>query len=130
MLKNLSPMMSGALLRALDDTPSGAWVAIVSPRHDVPRAVRVAPESVEQVVTAVLAVTPLDGDAPIVIEDGDGTDDIALAVAGLAADAEGRRLDTLPVSTAAFQALLSGSRAAIVVDSPERFGFLLCKGQC
>jgi len=130
MLKNLSPIVSGALLRALDETPSGAWIAVVSPDHDVPAGIRVAHGSVEDVVTALLTVTPLDPDAPIVVEGEHELSDVAFAVAGLAADAEGHRIDNLPVSDQAFAALLTASRMTVVVDAPKPFGFLLCKGRC
>lgn len=130
MLKNLSPIMSGALLRALDDAPSGAWIALVSHDHVVPDGIRIAPESAERVVIAMLAVTPLDRDAPIVVEGENELTDLSYAVAGLAADAEGHRFETLPVSETAFGALLTASRVAIVVESPESFGYLLCKGRC
>lgn len=130
MLKNLSPITSGALLRALDDAPSGAWIAIVSSDHEVPGGIPVDLEPVERVVMAVLAVTPLDDDAPIVVEGDNEFSDLAYAVAGLAADAEGRRLETLPVSETAFGALLTASRVTVVADTSESFGFLLCKGRC
>ncbi|NNC13294.1 hypothetical protein HII28_15590 [Planctomonas sp. JC2975] len=130
MLKNLSPIVSGALLRALDETPSSAWIAIVSPEHDAPHGIRVAHDSVEEVVTALLTVTPLDDDAPIVIEGEHDLEDIAFAVAGLAADAEGHRVETLAVSEAAFGALLTVSKVTVVVDTIDSFGFLLCKGRC
>ncbi|MGN6197567.1 RbsD/FucU domain-containing protein [Humibacter sp.] len=130
MLKNLSPIVSGALLHALDAAPSGAWIAIVSAEHDVPEGIPIGHEGVEEVAMAVLAVTPLDPDAPIVIEGDNELSDISFAVAGLAADAEGRRFETLPVSETAFGALLTASRVTVVVDTADSFGFLLCKGRC
>ena len=130
MLKNMSPLMSGALLRALDDAPSGAWIAIVSSDHEVAGSITLDPDSVELVVMALLAVTPLDRDAPIVVEGESELSDIAFAVAGLAADAEGHRFDVLPVSEAAFGALTTVSKVTVAVETPEHFGFLLCKGRC
>lgn len=130
MLKNLSPIVSGALLRALDDAPAGAWIAVVSPEHGVRGGIRIALDSVEDVVAALLTVTPLDDDAPIVVEGEHELSDVAFAVAGLAADAEGHRVDTLPVREGAFSALLTASRVTVVVDAREPFGFLLCKGRC
>ncbi|QDZ13463.1 hypothetical protein [Humibacter ginsenosidimutans] len=130
MLKNLSPIVSGPLLHALDDAPSGAWIAIVSAGHPVSDGIHVRSECVEDVATAVLAVTPLDADAPIVVEGDDELSDLAFAVTGLAADAEGHRVDALPVSPLAFGALLTESRVSVVVDSVEPFGFLVLKGRC
>ncbi|MGA0568727.1 hypothetical protein ACO2Q7_15460 [Rathayibacter sp. KR2-224] len=130
MLKNLSPLMSGALLHALDEAPSGAWIAIVSPEHHAPDGIRLPPESVEAVAAAMLDVTPLDPDAPIVIESDDELSDVAFAVAGLAADAEGRRFTMLPVPGDTFGALLTECSVVVAVDAGERFGFLLRKGHC
>lgn len=130
MLKNLSPITSGPLLHALDEAPNGAWLAIVSADHFPHDGIRVDAESLEEVVTAILAVTPLDPDAPIVVEGDNDLSDATFAVAGLAADAEGHRIDALAVSDAAFEALLDQSRVTIVVDSPSTFGYLLCKGRC
>jgi len=130
MLKNLSPIVSGPLLRALDETPHGAWIAIVSGEHDVPTGIRVEAESVEEVASAVLAVTPLDPDAPIVVEGDSDLSDTSFAMTGLASDAEGHRVDALPVSVLAFGALLTESRVTVMVDSTVPFGFLLLKGHC
>ena len=130
MLKNLSPIVSGALLHALDAAPSGAWIAIVSSDHVVADGIRLEADAVEGVVMALLAVTPLDADAPIVVEGESELTDIAFAVAGLAADAEGHRFDVLPVSDAAFGALTTVSRVTVVIETMDHFGFLLCKGRC
>ncbi|WP_243063719.1 hypothetical protein [Humibacter sp. RRB41] len=130
MLKNLSPIISGELLRALDETPSGSWIAMVSRAHHDVEGI-VAPEStIEDVAAALLAVTPLDPDAPIVAEGEGEPADSVFAVAGLAADAEGRRFKMLAVSELAFGALLTECHVVVVVDDPVPFGFLLCKGRC
>ena len=130
MLKNVSPIVSGPLLRALDETPHGAWIAIVSGEHEAATGIRVEAESVEEVVSAVLAVTALDPDAPIVVEGDSDLSDIAFAVTGLASDAEGHRVDALAVSRLAFCALLTESRVTVMFDSDLPFGFLLLKGRC
>jgi L-fucose mutarotase/ribose pyranase (RbsD/FucU family) len=130
MLKNLSPIVSGPLLRALDETPHGAWIAIVSGEHGAASGIKVEAESVEEVVSAVLGVTALDPDAPIVVEGDGDLSDIAFAVTGLASDAEGHRVDALPVSALAFGALLTESRVTVIVDSTVPFGFLMLKGRC
>ncbi|GAB3385981.1 hypothetical protein GCM10027568_03750 [Humibacter soli] len=130
MLKNLSPILSGALLRALDETPSGAWIAIASRAHHDVEGIDAPESTVEDVVAALLAVTPLETDAPIVTEGEGEQSDTVFAVAGLAADAEGRRFKLLAVSELAFSALLKESHVVIVVDDPMPAGFLLCKGCC
>ena len=129
MLRNLSPILSGALLRALDETPGGAWIALVSRAHHDVEGI-VAPEStIEEVAAAVLAVTPLDRDAPIVTEGEGEPADGVFAVAGLAADAEGRRFKVLAVSELAFSGLLTECALVVVVDDPVPSGFLLCKAR-
>jgi len=102
----------------------------VSSDHAVSRDIIVPTESVEEVVSAVLAVTPLDLDAPIVVEGEGELSDTAFAVTGLAADAEGHRVDALPVSSLALGALLLESRVTITVAASSSFGFLLLKGSC
>ena len=130
MLKNLSPILSGALLSALDDSPGGAWIAIVSRDHHDVEGIDAPAATVDDVAAALFDVLPLDADAPIVTEgEGDPADSV-FAVAGLAADAEGHRFTMLAVSEPAFGALVTACQVVIVIDDPAPVGFLVCKGRC
>ncbi|WP_022901751.1 hypothetical protein [Humibacter albus] len=130
MLKNLDLTLPETLSRSLDGVVNGDWIAVVSPHHETLATASTVHESLEQVVAALVTVTTLHTDAPIVIEGEDDLDDSAYAVLGLSADASGRRIEGLQVSELAFSALLKTARSTIVIDSPESFGFLLCKGRC
>lgn len=100
MLKNLSPLLTGELLVALDELPAGADLLIVAdstPLGPATQVVRVPGASIESVAEAVLSVIPLDslGPAPIAFHDAlarEELPDVAFAVAGIASDAEVRRV--------------------------------------
>ena len=134
MLRNLSPLVSGHLLRALDTVPAGGWIAITSrPQPDRPQVVN-ATVSIAELADALFDSVAVSGraDVPLIAWLEDASDDDALdaffTVQGVARDAERRvlemgRLLDLPEDA------LRDAGAVIVVPSPADFAFFVCVGQ-
>ncbi|MCL2795442.1 MAG: hypothetical protein FWD85_09070 [Microbacteriaceae bacterium] len=141
MLKNLDPLLTGALLTVLDEMEPGQWLGLTAGPASATAAPEGAPvvdlsaASTEAAVTAILSVLPLDSaGAPIVYLDradaGAELPDVVFAVCGLAADAELRRVPMSRLDEPDF-ALLA-ARSALTVRSAgdgRPAAFLLRKGE-
>ncbi len=121
MLKNLSPLLSGALLSALDSYPCRQRLS----RRIIDHAHRPPGEDVttEAAAEAILSVFPLDtaDPSPIVFLDlaGEPYDvpDVAFAVNGIASDAELRRIPMTRLDLEPFVELASHSAVIVRVGS-------------
>jgi L-fucose mutarotase len=122
-LKNLNPVITGDLLRALDAMQPGEQLAIVSngyPDHhaNLP-AVELRDITAESAVDAIFSVLTLDShhESPIVCWLGDKPDyaaiDVAFAVNGLASDAELRRIGMTTLSAPEFDNEMNNAVATI-----------------
>jgi L-fucose mutarotase len=138
-LKNLDPLLTGALLALLDGMEPGQWLTLTAgrPGASVPDGQPVADlsaVSTESAVSAILSVLPLDtAGAPIVYLDrpdaGADLPDVVFAVCGIASDAELRRVPMSRLDDADF-ALLAAQSALTVHSAAggEPAAFLLRKG--
>ncbi len=124
MLKNLSPLLSGALLSALDAMKDGETLTLVGSGY--PEETLTAPlvhlgedVTTEAAAEAILSVFPLDTADPSPILFLDLADepyevpDVAFAVNGIASDAELRRIPMTRLELDPFVAL--ASRSAVIV---------------
>ncbi|GAA4164565.1 hypothetical protein GCM10022286_26470 [Gryllotalpicola daejeonensis] len=141
MLKNLDPILSGALLSVLDEMEPGQWLTLTAGPISTPRSgpdhtvIDLTGVSTEAATAALLSVLPLDhSGAPIVyLDSADAADelpDVVFAVCGIAADAELRRVPMSRLDEKDF-ALLA-QRSALTVRSDlggEPAAFLLRKGE-
>jgi L-fucose mutarotase len=127
LLKNLSPLLSGALLSALDSMHDGDMLTLVGSGYpDV---------TTEAAAEAILSVFPLDtaDPSPIVFLDLAGepyeVPDVAFAVNGIASDAELRRIPMSRLDLEPFVEL--ARRSAVIVrvgsDAPP-CAFLFRRG--
>ena len=140
MLKNLSPLLSGALLSALDAMKDGETLTLVGSGY--PEEALTAPlvhlgedVTTEAAAEAILSVFPLDTADPSPILFLDLADepyevpDVAFAVNGIASDAELRRIPMTRLELDPFVAL--ASRSAVIVrvgsDAPP-CAFLFRRG--
>ncbi|MFJ3488852.1 RbsD/FucU domain-containing protein [Leifsonia aquatica] len=123
MLKNLSPLLSGALLSALDSMNDGETLTLVGSGY--PENTITAPivrleddTTTEDAAQAILSVFPLDNShpSPIAFLDltGESYDvpDVAFAVNGIASDAELRRV---PMERLGLEEFLEQARSSSVV---------------
>ncbi|WP_158863267.1 RbsD/FucU domain-containing protein [Leifsonia sp. AG29] len=140
MLKNLSPLLSGALLSALDAMNDGDTLTLVGsgyPEQEITTPIVHLGEDVttEAAAEAILSVLPLDSfdPSPIVFLDlGDepyDVPDVAFAVNGIASDAELRRVPMTRLELAPFVELARRSAVTVRVgsDAPP-CAFLLRRG--
>ncbi|WP_285113520.1 RbsD/FucU domain-containing protein [Leifsonia sp. fls2-241-R2A-40a] len=140
MLKNLSPLLSGALLSALDAMHDGQTLTLVGsgyPEEQITTPVIHLGDDVttEAAAEAILSVFPLDQNdaAPIVFLDltAEPSDvpDVAFAVNGIASDAELRRVPMTRLELAPFLELARTSAVTVRVgsDAPP-CAFLLRRG--
>ncbi|MEY9950826.1 RbsD/FucU domain-containing protein [Leifsonia sp. EB34] len=139
MLKNLSPLLSGALLSALDAMHDGDTLTLVGSGY--PEEALTAPvvllgdATTEAAAEAILSVFPLDTADPSPIVFLDLADepydvpDVAFAVAGIASDAELRRIPMSRLDLEPFVEL--ARRSAVIVrvgsDAPP-CAFLFRRG--
>ncbi len=141
LLKNLSPLLSGALLSALDSMDDGDLLTLVGsgyPEEEiVSPVIHLGEVTTEAAADAILSVVPLDchDPAPIAFLDCTGTlddlPDVAFAVNGIASDAELRRIFMSRLELDEFVALARQSVVTVRVgsDAPP-CAFLLRKGSC
>ena len=140
MLKNLDPLLTGALLSVLDGMEPGQWLTLTAGDSDAPVSdslpvADLSAVSTEAAVSAILSVLPLDtAGAPIVYLDradaGAELPDVVFAVCGIASDAELRRVPMSRLEAADF-ALLA-AQSVLTVRSAcggEPAAFLLRKGE-
>lgn len=140
LLKNLSPLLSGALLSALDAMRHGETLTLVGSGY--PEEELIAPiihlgedVTTEAAADAILSVFPLDPADPSPILFLDLADelydvpDIAFAVTGIASDAELRRIPMTRLERETFLALARRSTVIVRVgsDAPP-CAFLLRRG--
>jgi L-fucose mutarotase len=122
LLKNLSPLLSGALLSALDSMKDGETLTLVGsgyPENTITTpVVRLEDDTTtEAAAEAILSVFPLDNihPSPIAFLDlaGEPYDvpDVAFAVNGIASDAELRRV---PMERMGFEEFLELARTSAV----------------
>ena len=140
MLKNLSPLLSGALLGALDAMKDGETLTLVGSGY--PEDALTAPivhlgdeVTTEEAAEAILSVFPLDNSSPspILFLDLAGepyeVPDVAFAVNGIASDAELRRVPMMRLEFDPFIEL--ARRSAVIVrvgsDAPP-CAFLFRRG--
>jgi L-fucose mutarotase len=128
LLKNLSPLLSGALLSALDSMQDGDTLTLVGsgyPEESLTTPIVHLGEDVttEAAAEAILSVFPLDtaDPSPIVFLDlaGEPYDvpDVAFAVNGIASDAELRRIPMTRLDLEPFVELASHSAVIVRVGS-------------
>ncbi|GAA4183657.1 hypothetical protein GCM10022288_03290 [Gryllotalpicola kribbensis] len=141
MLKNLDPILSGALLSVLDDMQPGQWLTLTAGGATTPQrgpdhtVIDLTHVSTEAAVTAILSVLPLDrSGAPIVYldnaEEVDELPDVVFAVCGIAADAELRRVPMSRLDEADFATLARQSEVTVRSRCDgEPSAFLLRKGE-
>ncbi|WP_223695129.1 RbsD/FucU domain-containing protein [Leifsonia poae] len=141
MLKNLSPLLSGALLSALDSMDDGDMLTLVGSGYPVQEIVspviHLGEVTTEAAADAILSVFPLDNadPSPIMFLDLGGepydVPDVAFAVNGIASDAELRRVAMTRLELDDFVALARQSVVTVRVgsDAPP-CAFLLRKGSC
>lgn len=141
MLKNLSPLLSGDLLTALDAMQPGDALTLVGSGFPEDRiaspVVDLGNATTEEVAAAILSVMPLDHTEanPIAFYAGgeivDELPDVAFAVRGLASDAELRAIPLAQVDDEEFFGLVSRSVATVRVAKGEPpYAFALLKGDC
>jgi L-fucose mutarotase len=141
LLKNLSPLLSGALLTALDSMDDGDTLTLVGSGYPVQEIVspviHLGEVTTEAAADAILSVLPLASDDPSPIkfldlgEETYDVPDVAFAVNGIASDAELRRVAMTRLELDEFVALARRSVITIRVgsDAPP-CAFLLRKGPC
>ncbi|GAB3581303.1 hypothetical protein GCM10027406_22230 [Leifsonia lichenia] len=141
MLKNLSPLLSGALLSALDSMHDGDMLTLVGSGYPeeaiVSPVIHLGEVTTEAAADAILSVFPLDNEdpSPITFLDlaGEPYDvpDVAFAVNGIASDAELRRVPMTRLELDEFVELARHSVVTVSVgsDAPP-CAFLLRKGAC
>ncbi len=123
MLKNLSPLLSGALLSALDSMKDGDTLTLAGsgyPENTINTPVVHLEDdtTTEDAAQAILSVFPLDGThpSPIAFLDlaGEPYDvpDVAFAVNGIASDAELRRI---PMERLGLEEFLDQARSSAVI---------------
>lgn len=123
MLKNLSPLLSGALLSALDSMKDGETLTLVGsgyPENTITTPVVHLEDdtTTEAAAEAILSVFPLDNThpSPIAFLDlaGEPYDvpDVAFAVNGIASDAELRRV---PMERLGLDDFLEQARGSAVI---------------
>lgn len=128
MLKNLSPLLSGALLSALDAMHDGDTLTLVGSGY--PEEALTAPVvrlgddvTTEAAAEAILSVFPLATAVPSPIVFLDLADepydvpDVAFAVAGIASDAELRRIPMSRLDLGPFVELARNSAVIVRVGS-------------
>lgn len=139
MLKNIDPLLTGDLLKILDDMGHGDLLALVdnnfpAHRYDVP-VIALRGNDVDRVARAILSVFPLDSFVaePIRRMEIDGAPDeitdVTRALGELATELEGREIGIEPVERFAFYEQCKGAYA--VVQTSETVGYscyLLQKG--
>lgn len=140
MLKNLSPLMTGNVLRAIDGMHPGDLIALVGGDYELERigapVIEIDDVGLETTVDAVFSVMPLSREGPplyswLNADADEDTADLAFAVNGLACDAEGRRVAMSSLNAKTFDALADYAVAVIRVrHTPANCGFLLRKGSC
>lgn len=141
LLKNLSPLLSGALLSALDSMKHGDLLTLVGsgyPEEEiVSPVIDLGEVSTEAAADAILSVMPLDemDPAPITFLDRTGTfddlPDVVFAVNGIASDAELRRVGMTQLEEEPFHALARQSVVTVCVgsDAPP-CAFVFRRGAC
>ena len=141
MLKNLSPLLSGALLTALDTMHDGDTLTLVGSGYPtkeiVSPVIHLGEVTTEAAADAILSVLPLASDDPSPIkfldlgEETYDVPDVAFAVNGIASDAELRRVAMTRLELDEFVALARRSVITISVgsDAPP-CAFLFRKGSC
>jgi L-fucose mutarotase len=128
LLKNLSPLLSGALLSALDNMRDGQTLTLVGsgyPEEEITTPVVHLGDdaTTEDAAHAILSVFPLDQEdaSPIVFLDlGDepyDVPDVAFAVNGIASDAELRRVPMTRLELEPFLELARDSAVTVRVGS-------------
>ena len=132
LLKNISPLLSGALLSALDSMNDGDVLTLVGsgyPEEEiVSPVIHLGEVTTEAAADAILSVMPLacPDPAPIAFLDCTGTlndlPDVAFAVNGIASDAELRRVSMVRLDREPFIALARDSVLTVRVgsDAPAR----------
>ncbi|WP_431220727.1 RbsD/FucU family protein [Leifsonia xyli] len=140
MLKNLSPLLSGALLTALDAMEDGETLTLVGsgyPEDQITTPVVHLEDDVttEAAAEAILSVFPLDPEdaSPIVFldlaDEPYDVPDVAFAVNGIASDAELRRVPMTRLELEPFLALARNSTVTVRVGSgAPPCAFLLRRG--
>jgi L-fucose mutarotase len=141
LLKNIDPLLSGALLTTIDSMRPGDWLTLAG--SDFPglseesAIIDVGDATIEAAATAILSIMPLDdgGESPIVFLDssaGEGElPDVAYAVRGIAADAELRRVTMSCLEPVAFAEAAAHSVLTVTVGRDRSaHAFLLRKGHC
>jgi L-fucose mutarotase len=141
LLKNLNPLLSGALLGVLDSMHDGDMLTLVGSGYPekeiVSPVIHLGEVTTEAAADAILSVLPLDNEnpAPIVFLDLagalDDVPDVAFAVNGIASDAELRRVAMTRLELDDFVVLARQSVVTVRVgsDAPP-CAFLLRKGFC
>jgi L-fucose mutarotase len=124
LLKNLSPLLSGALLSALDSMKDGETLTLVGsgyPENTITTPIVHLEDdtTTEAAAEAILSVFPLDSAHPSPIAFLDLADDepydvpdVAFAVNGIASDAELRRV---PMERLGIDAFLEQARTSAVI---------------
>lgn len=141
LLKNLSPLLSGALLSALDSMKDGDLLTLVGSGYPEERIVspviHLGEVTTEAAADAILSVMSLDchDPAPIAFLDLTNTYDdlpeVAFAVNGIASDAELRRVNMKRLELDEFVLLASSSVITVRVGSnAPPCAFVLRKGEC
>jgi L-fucose mutarotase len=138
LLKNLNPLLSGALLTTLDAMEPGQWITLAGSQYPTDRmkapVIELGEVTTEEAATAILSVLPLENGSPIAFLDRTGTmdelPDVAFAVRGIAADAELRRVSLEQMQEEEFFALAENSIVTVHVGSEAPpAAFLFRKGE-
>lgn len=137
-LKNINPLLTPDLLRALAAMGHGDWIAVVDanyPAHSsgVP-VIPLAGASAVDAVAAILELMPLDnfGDEPITYMEeakGAGTRPVHDEVRKVATEAEERTIDVCAVAREDFYERVREAFVVIATSETRAYGcFLLRKG--
>ncbi len=139
MLKGIDPLLSGDLLRVLDDMGHGDLLLLVDRNYPAAASgkpvIRLGEVTVLRAATAILSVLPLDTFVEYPIERMEVDDDPTLttmvqdALLALAARAEGRQLEYGVVPRLDFYDRASRAYAVVHTLDPLPYGcFILHKG--
>ncbi|TAM67656.1 MAG: hypothetical protein EPN48_13595 [Microbacteriaceae bacterium] len=142
MLKNINPLLSGALLTMIDSMEPGEWLTLAGREYSDSSSdaavVDVGEATMEATAIAILSIMPLGKgeESPIVFldasaEEGGELPDVAFAIRGIASDAELRRVTMKCFDPTAFAEFAEHSVLTIVAgDDSASSAFLLQKGHC
>ena len=139
MLKGIDPLLSGELLRILDDMGHGDRLLLVDRNYPAAasgkQVVRLGEASIMRAAEAILSVLPLDSfiDHPVermeVDEDPAKTTPVQETLIALASESEGRTLEFAVVPRLDFYERAKGAYAVVHTLDAQPYGcFILHKG--